>query len=135
MYEVTFSDQSMAMLNRLDILVQMPIIERFSSLTSADLKSGAEELGKFDRGGKTYYRLRAGDFRIYFEVINDSRLLSHYILHKHTMADFIFRFKLPYREETLIEQNQSFWQYVESLARNPQPEQLTDDSHDQHGHV
>jgi len=135
MYEVTFSDQSMAMLNRLDITLQMPIIERFSSLTNQDLKSGGEELGKFERGGKTYYRLRAGDFRIYFEVLSDNRLLSHYILHKHTMADFIFRFKLPYREETLVEQNQSFWQYVESLARNSQDERLPDERHDHTGHV
>lgn len=135
MYEVTFSDQSMAMLNRLDITLQMPIIERFSSLTSQDLKSGADELGKFERGGKTYYRLRAGDYRIYFEVLGDNRLLSHYILHKHTMADFIFRFKLPYREETLVEQNQSFWQYVESLARHPHDERLPDERPDHTGHV
>lgn len=118
MFEVTFSDQSMAMLNRLDILVQMPIIERFSGLTPEDLKSSDEELGSFDRGGKRYYRLRAGEYRVYFEVIDRHRLDCHYILHKHTLADFIFRFKLPYREETLVEQSQSFWQYVESLTRH-----------------
>ncbi|MEO0795516.1 MAG: cytotoxic translational repressor of toxin-antitoxin stability system [Verrucomicrobiota bacterium] len=132
MFEVTFSDQSMAMLNRLDITVQMPIIERFSSLTRQDLKSGGDELGHFDRGRKTYYRLRAGDFRIYFEIVDENRLLSHYILHKHTMADFIFRFKLPYREETLVEQHQSFWQYVESLARHSGNERF-DDPENKHG--
>ncbi|WP_309386582.1 type II toxin-antitoxin system RelE family toxin [Cerasicoccus frondis] len=128
MFEVTFSDQSMAMLNRLDITIQMPIIERFSSLTSKDLTAGGDDVGKFERGGKSYYRLRAGEYRIYFEIVNDSRLLSHYIIHKHTLADFIFRFKLPYHEETLVEQNQSFWQYVESLTRHQQdkiPEEHT----------
>jgi len=122
MFEVTFSEQSMAMLNRLDITVQMPIIEQFSNLSQVELKRGGEELGKFDRNGKTYYRLRAGDYRIYFEVLNENRLISHYILHKHTMADFVFRFKLPYREETLVEQNQSFWKYVESMARQASAE-------------
>ncbi|WP_309399582.1 type II toxin-antitoxin system RelE family toxin [Cerasicoccus maritimus] len=126
MFEVTFSDQSMSMLNRLDIMIQMPIIEKFSSLTSKDLNAGGDEVGKFERGGKAYYRLRAGEYRIYFEVVNESRLLSHYILHKHTLADFIFRFKLPYNEETLVEQNQSFWQYVESLTRHQQ-EKLPDE--------
>ncbi|WP_269540438.1 type II toxin-antitoxin system RelE family toxin [Cerasicoccus fimbriatus] len=125
MFEVTFSDQSMSMLNRLDIMIQMPIIERFSNLTSKELSAGSDDVGKFERGGKTYYRLRAGEYRIYFEVINDSRLLSHYIIHKHTLADFIFRFKLPYHEETLVEQNQSFWQYVESLTSRQQ-ERLPD---------
>lgn len=124
MFEVTFSDQSMDMLNRLDITVQMPIIERFSSLTAQDLQGSDDELGRFERNGKTFYRLRAGDFRIYFEWLDNQRLFSHYILHKHTLADFIFRFKLPYREETLVEENQSFWQYVESLTRHPSPPRL-----------
>jgi mRNA-degrading endonuclease RelE of RelBE toxin-antitoxin system len=116
MYQVTFSDQSMHELNHLDILVQMPIIEKFSSLTKEDLERGGEHLGRMERGGKTYYRLRAGEFRIYFEVQGDT-LYSHFILHQHSLADFVFRFKLPYREETLVEQHQSFWKYLESLKK------------------
>lgn len=124
MFQVTFSDQSMTELNKLDILVQMPIVEKFSALKAEDLQGVSEDLGRFDRGGKTYYRLRVGDFRIYFELLKDSTLYSHYILHKHTLADFVFRFKLPYREETLIEQHKSFWKYLESLSRGEDVKQL-----------
>lgn len=117
MFQVTFSDQSMDELNKLSIEVQMPIIEKFSSLTARELNRGNEDLGRVERGGKTYYRLRVGDFRVYFEWLENDTLHSHYILHQHSFADFIFRFKLPYREETLVEQHQSFWKYLESLKK------------------
>ena len=42
---------------------------------------------------------------------------SHVILDKNSMADFIFRTKLPFKEEQAIEQHQSFWQYLESLMK------------------
>lgn len=124
MFQVTFSDQSMTELNKLDILVQLPIVEKFSALRTDDLQRPSEDLGWLERGGKIYYRLRVGDFRIYFELVQDNTLYSHYILHKHTLADFVFRFKLPYREETLIEQHQSFWKYLESLSRGEDMKQL-----------
>ena len=116
MYQVTFSDQSIAELNKLDISVQMPIVEIFSSLSREDLEHGSDDVGRFERDGKTYYRVRAGEFRIYFELKEDT-LYSHFILHQHSLADFIFRFKLPYNEETLIEQHQSFWKYLESIKK------------------
>ena len=116
MYQVTFSDQSIKELNKLDISLQMPIIEKFSSLSQDEIERGSDDLGRFERDGKMYYRLRAGDFRIYFEVQDDT-LLSHFILHQHSLADFVFRFKLPYKEETLIEQHQSFWQYLENIKK------------------
>ncbi|MDP0498270.1 MAG: cytotoxic translational repressor of toxin-antitoxin stability system [Verrucomicrobiota bacterium JB024] len=116
MYQVNFSEQAMRELNRLGIEVQMPLIEKFTSLTSEELAHPKDELGHFIRDGRTYYRLRAGEFRIYFEQRGDT-LYSHYILHQHSLADFIFRFKLPYKEETLVEQHQSFWKYIESLYK------------------
>jgi hypothetical protein len=60
--------------------------------------------------------MRAGEFRVYFEAIGET-LYMHYILHQHSLADFVFRFKLPFTEETLIEQHQSFWKYLEGLKK------------------
>lgn len=117
MYQVTFSDQSMRELNQLNILVQMPIVEKLSGLTPNDLEHGHDDVGHFIRNGKTFYRLRAGEFRVYFEIRDKDTLFSHFILHQHSLADFVFRFKLPYREETLVEQHQSFWKYLESLTK------------------
>ena len=116
MYQVTFSNQSMAELNKLDIHMQMPIIEKLSSLTRSDLEQMRDDLGKFSRDGKAFYRLRAGEYRIYFELKGEN-LYSHFILDQHSLADFVFRFKLPFTEETLIEQHQSFWKYLETLKK------------------
>jgi mRNA interferase RelE/StbE len=83
MFQVTFSEQSMRELNRLDKLAQMDLIGPFSSLKPSDLAHPREPLGRFHRGERQYYRLRAGDYRIYFEV-QDETLHTHYILHKNS---------------------------------------------------
>ena len=35
----------------------------------------------------------------------------------HSVFDFIFRFKLPYAEEFMLEKEDSFWKYLESLRQ------------------
>lgn len=114
MFQVNFSEQSMYELNQLDTRSQMLLVEVVSTLTQEQLDNPNEELGRFHRNGKTYYRVRAGEFRIYFEQ-QDNALYAHYILHKNTLSDFIFRFKLPFTEEFMVEQDDSFWKYLESL--------------------
>lgn len=116
MYQVTFSDQSMRELNKLDTLSQMVLIEEITRLTPDALEEVEDALSKFTRKGKTYYRLRTGEYRIYFEV-KDDILFSHVILDRNSLADFVFRTKLPFTEEQAIEQHQSFWQYLESLMK------------------
>lgn len=116
MFQVNFSEQSMLELNQLDTRSQMILVEVVSTLKQEQLDNPNEELGRFHRNGKTYYRVRAGEFRIYFEQQGDT-LFSHYILHKNTLSDFIFRFKLPFTEEFMAEQHDSFWKYLESLRQ------------------
>lgn len=116
MYQVNFSDQSISELNQLELTRQMELVEKISSLTPEELKNPREPLGKFNRDGKTFYRLRAGEFRCYFEI-KGSILYNHYFLHKNSLADFIFRTKLPLSEQQMVEQHQSFWKYLDSLKR------------------
>jgi mRNA-degrading endonuclease RelE of RelBE toxin-antitoxin system len=116
MYQVTFSEQSMRELNRLDKLAQLAVIEPITKIQPADLARPREPLGKFTRGGKDFYRLRAGDFRFYFEVQGET-LHTHYILHKASLEDALFRMKLPVSEKQLFEQDSKFWKYLESLTK------------------
>jgi mRNA-degrading endonuclease RelE of RelBE toxin-antitoxin system len=115
MYQVTFSDQSMRELNRLDTLAQMEAIEPISKIKPGDLAAPREPLGRFNRGNTTYYRLRAGEFRFYFTVEGET-LHTHYILHKDSLEDALFRLKLPVTEKQLFEQDSKFWRYLESLT-------------------
>lgn len=116
MYQVTFSEQSMHELNKLDKLVQLEAVEPISSLKPSDLANPREPLGKFNRGGRPLYRLRAGEFRFYFEV-NVETLHTLYILHKNSLEDFLLRNKLPVTEEQLVEQHSKFWKYLETLTK------------------
>ena len=115
MFQVNFSEQSMCELNQLDTRSQMLLLEVVSTLKKEQLENPNEELGRFNRDGKTYYRVRAGEFRIYFEQDGEA-IFAHYILHKNTLTDFIFRFKLPFTEEFMLEQEDSFWKYLDSLC-------------------
>lgn len=107
----------MAELNKLEKWDQMPLIEKLCNLKNKDLEDLNDDLGQFHRDGTTFYRLRASEFRIYFEVQNKDTLFCHYILPQHTVTDFIFRFKLPVREDQIIEQHNSFWKYLETLKK------------------
>ncbi|MDQ5978524.1 MAG: hypothetical protein QG602_1498 [Verrucomicrobiota bacterium] len=116
MYQVTFSEQSMRELNRLDKLAQLEAIEPISKVGPSDLANPREPLGRFTRGEHTFYRLRAGEFRFYFTVKED-KLHTHYILHKASLEDALFRMKLPVSEKQLFEQDSKFWKYLESLTK------------------
>jgi mRNA-degrading endonuclease RelE of RelBE toxin-antitoxin system len=117
MYQVTFSEQSMHELNRLDKLAQLEAIEPISSLKPTDLEHPREPLGSFKRAGHTLYRLRSGDHRFYFEVRDPDVLHVLYILHKNSLEDFLLRNKLPVTESQLVEQDSKFWKYLESLTK------------------
>lgn len=114
MYQVTFSDQSMRALNELQIDEQLKLVDAISSISADMLDKPHDSIGRFHRDGRTYYRVRAGEFRCYFEI-RDETLYSHYILHRNTLTDYVFRNKLPISEEQLLEQTTSFWKYLETL--------------------
>jgi mRNA-degrading endonuclease RelE of RelBE toxin-antitoxin system len=116
MYQVTFSEQAMGELNRLPKLVQLDVVDPITSLKPGDLAHPREPLGFFRRGTKAFFRLRAGDFRFYFEARGES-LHVDYILHKNSLEDFLLRNKLPVSEQQLIEQHSKFWKYLESLTK------------------
>jgi mRNA-degrading endonuclease RelE of RelBE toxin-antitoxin system len=110
------SEQAMHELNQLDKLMQLEVIEPISSLKASDLAAPREPLGRFHRAGKEFYRLRAGEFRFYFEVSGDTLHVT-YILHKNSLEDFLLRNKLPVSEQQLVEQHSKFWKYLESLTK------------------
>jgi mRNA-degrading endonuclease RelE of RelBE toxin-antitoxin system len=118
LYQVTFSDHSMRELNKLPVESQLALVDKISNVTPSQLSEPNEAIGKFHRNGMTYYRVRAGEFRCYFEVRGDI-LYAHFILGKNSLTDFIYRNKLPITDETMVEQHQSFWKYLETLKKTP----------------
>jgi mRNA interferase RelE/StbE len=117
MYQLNFSNQSITELNKLEKIRQMELVEALSGVTPERLKTDQAAIGTFQREGKIFYRLRVDDFRLYFEVSDeDGTIFCYHILHKHSVADFAFRMRLPLDEEE-IERHQSFWQYLKGLTK------------------
>jgi mRNA interferase RelE/StbE len=118
MFQVTFAEQAMVELNKLDKLTQLTAIDPLSSLTAIDLEKPREPLGRFTRAGHTLFRLRSGELRFYFEVLEDETLHVLYILGQNSLEDFLLRNKLPVSEQQLAEQHSKFWKYLESLTKH-----------------
>jgi len=103
-------------LNKLETLAQLALVEPISSLKAADLAHPREPLGRFQRAGRSFYRLRCGEHRFYFDATGDI-LHVNYILHKNSLEDFLLRNRLPVSEQQLVEQHSKFWKYLESLTK------------------
>lgn len=116
MFQVTFSEQSLSILNDLPQNDQLKLMDTLSSLTNTILNESESDIGKFRRDNKLFYRLRIDDLRIYFEKV-DIALHCLYILPKNSLNDFLFRCKLPSSEKAVLENHQSFWDYLESLKK------------------
>ncbi len=107
----------MSELNKLDKLTQLTAIDPLSSLRLIDLERPREPLGKFSRGGRDLFRLRSGELRFYFEQRGEESLHVLYILHEHSLEDFLLRNNLPVSEQQLVEQHSKFWKYLESITK------------------
>ena len=116
MLQITFSPQSLLELAKLGQLEQLGLVQGLNGVSESLLNHPREPISRFTRDGHTLFRLRSGEYRLYFER-QKSTLHTLCILHRNTLTDFIYRAKLPITEEQLIEQHSSFWKYLETLKR------------------
>ena len=114
MYQVNYSEQSLQELEKLPMQKQLALTKPLTKLTESQLAHPEDPLDRFSRNGKDVFRLRAGEYRIYFERDGIS-LFTICILHKNTLTDFVFRTKLPISEGQLLEQHSSFWKYLDTF--------------------
>lgn len=117
MYQLTFSEQSMSELEKLDRENQLSFVSKISEASNRAFSDDGNSIPKFQRDGKLFYRIKVDSSRIYIEKTGQETILCHYILPQHTLSDFLFRSKFPVSEEQMIEQHSSFWKYLESLKK------------------
>ncbi|MCX7869484.1 MAG: type II toxin-antitoxin system RelE/ParE family toxin [Terrimicrobiaceae bacterium] len=112
MFQVIFNAVSVAEMSALPKELQLEILADFQ-LLPADLENlDASRFGKVRRDGRTLYRCRAGDYRIYFEPHAEGILVQR-VLHKNTIRDFLFRSNLPMDEDEQVAASGSFWKMIE----------------------
>lgn len=117
MLQIVFNDISAAELSHLPTQIQFQILEALN-IQAGDLEEKvlASRFGVLERGQKKLYRCRAGDHRIYFAV-NDGDVRIHRVLHKNTLADFLYRSNLPGGgEDEALSQSKNFWQLIDEGA-------------------
>jgi len=114
--QIVFNEISAAEISRLDTLAQLELLDAFK-VTEADLadldgEHPDKQFGKIVRNGKTLYRFRTDEYRIYFEVSKDS-LIVHRVLNKNTYSDFLFRSKMPVSEDEQLAESKHFWKLID----------------------
>ncbi len=114
--QIVFNEISAAELSKLPTQVQFQLLEAMN-IQPADLEGTAlsKRFGLLERKNTKLYRCRAGDFRIYFAV-EDGNVRVHRVLHKNTLADFLFRSNLPISEDEELAKSKNFWKLIEEGA-------------------
>lgn len=112
MLQVIFNPVSVAEMSALPKELQLEILTDFQ-LMPADLENlDASRFGKVRRDGRTLYRCRAGDYRIYFEQ-HPQGFIVRRVLHKNTIRDFLYRSNLPMDEDEQVAASGSFWKLID----------------------
>ena len=114
--QIVFNEISAAEISHMDTLDQLELLDAFrvseSDLVELDDNDEHRNFGKIARDGKTLYRFRANDCRIYFEVAEDL-VIVHRVLHKNTFSDFLFRSKMPVSEDEQLAESKHFWKLID----------------------
>lgn len=118
MFQIIFNEISAAEISQLPTLAQLELLNEFQ-VSPEDLE-GLEEAGddapygKMEREGKTLYRYRVNDLRIYFEVAETAdAIVVHRVLNRNTFADFLFRATNLTVEDDALSQSRHFWKLIE----------------------
>lgn len=114
--QIVFNEISAAELSKLPTQVQFQLLEAMN-IQPSDLEGNTLEtkFGVLERKNAKLYRCRAGDYRIYFAV-EGGDVRVHRVLHKNTLADFMFRSNLPVSEDEELAKSKNFWKLIEEGA-------------------
>ena len=112
MFQIIFNEISAAEISDLKTIDQLELLNEFK-VEHEDLERTSNEspFGIIERDGIKLYRYRSKDYRIYFEVMDDS-VIVHRVLHKNTLKDFLFRSKLPVSEDKALGDSKHFWSMI-----------------------
>ncbi len=115
MGQIIFNTISAAEISALPKLQQLDLLAEFK-VNPEELKKpenlDGERFGVLEREGKTLYRYRANDMRIYFSCEGDA-VVVHRVLHRNTFQDFMYRGGMPVAEDDALARSTSFWALIE----------------------
>jgi len=117
-FQIIFSGTSGEELAALPTALQLTLtasLETIPENFKAGAGAGGEgDYGRLEREGRTIYRYRAGDYRIYFEK-GERGIVVHRVLNRNSLKDFLFRSNLPVSapEDEALQKNPDFWKMID----------------------
>ena len=117
MLQIVFNEISAAEMAALPKEMQLDLLTEFQFLPEDLDQLDTEKFGTVERDGKSLFRYRAKDYRIYFER-REEGITVHRVLHKNTIRDFLFRTKLPMTEDDQLGQQKGFWRLIEEAEQS-----------------
>lgn len=116
MFQIIFNEISAAEMAAIPKLTQLDLLAEFQLLPENLDKLDKTRFTTVKRDGKTFYRYRATDYRIYFGKCPEG-ILIHRVLHKNTIRDFLFRSKLPMNEDEAGVETTVPWELIKEGQR------------------
>lgn len=96
--------------------LQLEILGEFRGVPKDMLSSDLTEYGKLERKGRSLYRFRIGDYRVYFER-HTLGVVVHRILTKNTLKDFLYRSSFGSDEDEALAKSPEFWDQIERVEK------------------
>ena len=121
MLQIVFNEISAAEISTLGALEQMELLDGFRvGERELEAMAGGDggDFGKLVRDGKTLYRYRSGEWRIYFEA-GEKEVVVHRVLHRNSFDDFLYRTKLGSggNEDEILAGSKNFWKLIDEGRR------------------
>lgn len=115
-FQIIFNPISSAELAAMPKRLQLEILGEFRGVPKDMLSSDLTEYGKLERKGRSLYRFRIGDYRVYFER-HTLGVVVHRILTKNTLKDFLYRSSFGSDEDEALAKSPEFWDQIEKVEK------------------
>ena len=116
-FQIVFNELSAAEMAALPKDLQLDLLVEFEVLPDNLDQLDPEKFGRLESNGKTLFRYRAKDHRIYFERTAEG-ITVHRVLHKNTIRDFLVRSKISSGEDEQLSNKDGFWKLIEAGAQS-----------------
>ncbi len=130
MHQIAFNEISAAEVSTIPALAALELFGAFR-VTEDVLARAAEAptdapFGIVEHEGKTIYRFRTQDYRIYFTVEADRTVVVQRVLHANSLKDFLFRSSIVELddEDRVLGRTRSFWKFIDEGVNAPRQEQV-----------
>lgn len=120
MHQIAFNEISAAEVSAIPTLVQLELFDGFK-VDEECLKDNPKDsrFGVVERNGRRIYRFRSKEYRIYFTVEEEGKVVVQRVLHADSLKDFLFRSGMGSEEDQVLGHSRSFWKLIDDGEQAP----------------